>query len=185
MKEAGGAGFWLCPWVKDIFKSQLSSNSLYQSCRRWDERVDKDDALDPQVWPWRLLSTQYPAPDLCTPLGHRGSSYLLLLPRLPPPPPPPFFPSFSPPTPTPGAPLVMVHSALVFQHQRGSAGSPGCQSLRQAQPLHLLLPLQRPALLGEVRALGCVACVHTCPREWEPTSVQSPAADQLLTPRKD
>lgn len=78
---------------------------------------------------------------------------------------------------------MMVHSTLVFQHQRGKARSPGCQSC--TEPSHSICsfpPPQRPASLGEGQSPWlCGVCVHVCLREWAHTSVQSPAADQLLT----
>lgn len=80
---------------------------------------------------------------------------------------------------------MMVHSALVLQHQRGKAGSPG-HGFR-AKPSHSIcsFPCRGQHRWVKVRAHGCAVCAHVCLREWGHTSVQSPAADQLLTHRKD
>lgn len=73
----------------------------------------------------------------------------------------PLHPFFLPFLPL-GALLVMVHSTLVFQHQRGKAGSPGHGSC--AQPSHSIcaFPCGGRHHWVKVRAHGCVACVCTC-----------------------
>lgn len=144
--------------------------------------MDKNDALNSRVLPRRLLSTQHPASDLFIPLGSCHSPYLPLFSLLPAPPPPSFFLSF----PSPRSSPCNGSFCFGFSTSKGQSRIPWASVLSQPQPLHLLLPLQRPVSLGEGQGPWLRGvCGHVCLREWGHTSVQSRAADQLLTRRKD
>lgn len=91
------------------------------------------------------------------------------------------FPSFPPPSSSP----CDGSFCFGFSTSKEQSWVPWVSVLRQAQPLHLLLPPQRPAPLGEGQGprLLCGVCAHMCLPEWGRTSVQSLTADQLLTPK--
>lgn len=91
-------------------------------------------------------------------------------------------PSFFPYLPPPGSSPCDGSFHFGFSTSEGQRQISWVSVLHRAQPLHLLLPPQRPASLGEGQGPWlCGVCVHVCLREWAHTSVQSPAADQLLT----
>lgn len=89
-------GSWV-PWDKDTFDGQPGSSSLLTVMWRAKGGSGRAYALNPRVVPWRLLSTQHLASDLCIPLGPCPSPHLLLFPLLPSPPPLSLFPFLSSP----------------------------------------------------------------------------------------